>query len=84
MPTSKHVTLRWADMRKQIGSNHCGLFAIAVATSLCYGILPQDCAWEQGKMRHHLSTCFEQGQVTLFPQLFPGSTTPESLSDGKV
>lgn len=68
MTKSKCVALKWADMQKQIGSNDCGLFAIAVATSLCYGILPQDCAWDQGKMRQHLSECFKQGQLTLFPQ----------------
>lgn len=68
MPTSKHVTLQWADMQKQKGGSDCGLYAIAVATSLCFGILPQDFAWEQGKMRHHLSMCFQQGDLSLFPQ----------------
>ena len=72
MPTSSCLTIRWADMQKQTGSSDCGLFAIAVATSLCYGILPQDCNWEQVKMRDHLSLCFEQGDIALFPQSADG------------
>ena len=69
MPTSKHVTLQWADMQKQVGGNDCGLFAIAVATCLCYGILPEDCVWKQEEMRDHLSKCLKGGELTLFPQL---------------
>ncbi|CAB4042278.1 COMPASS component SPP1, partial [Paramuricea clavata] len=69
MPTSKHLTIQWADMQKQTGTCDCGLFAIAAATSLCYGILPQDCYWEQESMRDHLCMCFQQGDLALFPQL---------------
>ncbi|CAB4021279.1 Calcium-responsive transcription factor [Paramuricea clavata] len=69
MPTSKHLTIQWADMQKQTGTCDCGLFAIAAATSQCYGILPQDCYWEQEGMRDHLCMCFQQGDLALFPQL---------------
>ena len=69
MPTSKHVTVQWADVQRQIGGNDCGLFAIAVATCLCFGILPHDCEFDQGLMRSHLAMCFKKGQPKLFPQL---------------
>ena len=69
MPTSEHVTIQWADVQKQTGTSDCGLFAIAAATSLCYGISPQDCNWEQEKMRDHLCKCFQQKDMALFPQL---------------
>lgn len=68
MPMSSHLKIKWADMQKQTGTCDCGLFAIAVATSLCFGILPQDCNWEQEKMRDHLSICFKQGDLALFPE----------------
>ena len=69
MATSSHITLQWAEVQKQKGTSDCGLFAIAAATSLCYGVLPQYCSWEQEKMRDHLVTCFKRGDFTLFPQL---------------
>ena len=69
MATSSHITLQWAEVQKQKGTSDCGLFAIAAATSLCYGVLPQYCSWEQEKMREHLVTCFKRGDFTLFPQL---------------
>ena len=42
-PTSKKMALEWADIQKQVGGSDCGLFAIAVATSLCCGVLPREC-----------------------------------------
>ena len=69
MPTSKHFKLQWADIQGQRGSSDCGLFAIAVATCLCFGILPQDCSWKQEDFRPHLSVCFETGGLALFPVL---------------
>ena len=69
MATSSQITLQWADTQKQKGTSDCGLFAIAAATSLCYGISPQYCTWEQEKMREHLSECFERGDLVFFPQL---------------
>ena len=61
MPRSRHMTLFTADMEKQVGTSDCGLFAIAAATSLCLGLLPQNCKWKQEKMREHLIRCFEGG-----------------------
>ena len=69
MPRSRHMTLFTADMEKQVGTSDCGLFAIAAATSLCLGLLPQNCKWKQEKMREHLIRCFEGGVLEEFPKL---------------
>ena len=69
MPLSKHFTLWWADMQRQSGTSDCGLFSIAVATSLCYGFLPHECTWKQEELRPHLSACFQHDDLSLFPVL---------------
>ena len=84
MATSSQITLQWADTQKQKGTSDCGLFAIAAATSLCYGISPQYCTWEQEKMREHLSECFERGDLVLFPQLPAAQGTNGTLEWKKL
>ena len=68
MPKSKAMTLEWADMQRQSGTSDCGLFAIAVATCLCSGSLPQDCEWVQNELRMHLASSFLSGLLNAFPQ----------------
>ena len=68
MPRSKQMTLLCADIQKQVGTSDCGLFAIAVATSLCCGVLPQNCKLKQGKMPDHLVNCFSERVLTGFPK----------------
>ena len=51
-----------------MGGSDCGLFAIAVATSLCCGVLPQECFWDQRRMRKHLCDCFDKGVMFEFPK----------------
>ncbi|CAB4032550.1 Hypothetical predicted protein [Paramuricea clavata] len=53
-------------MQKQEGTSNCGLFALAVATSLCCGGLPEDCDW-QDEMPGHLVKCIEAGVISSFP-----------------
>ena len=53
-----------ADMQVQKGSTDCGVFAIAVATSLLYGINP---SYKQDKMRDHLLCCLDSGSLSVFP-----------------
>ena len=61
MPRFRHITLLTADSQKQEVTSDCGLFAVAVATSLCCGVLPQDNSWKQSEMREHLAKCFKEG-----------------------
>ena len=53
--------------QKQQGFRDCGLFAIANATSLCFGDDPTFLEFEQNEMRQHLLDCIEKGQMTPFP-----------------
>ena len=53
--------------QKQEGFKDCGLFAIANATSLCFGDDPTFLLFEQQQMREHLLVCIEKGEMTPFP-----------------
>ena len=61
------LKLRVMHTQEQIGGSDCGLFAIATATSLCFGIPPSTVLWEQKQMRMHLVKCLESGNLTPFP-----------------
>lgn len=65
--SSDVIDIRVPQSRIQQGSNDCGLFALATATSLCYGIPPCKVLWEQSKMRSHLKSCFQSSKMTPFP-----------------
>lgn len=67
----KSVTIEIMDVLKQRGSNDCGLYALAFATSLCLGELPTDRRYSQGDMREHLKSIFEHNNPC--PQPFPSS-----------
>lgn len=64
---SPSISLMWPDVAHQTGSHACGLFALANAFALCSGIQPEDCAWDQPKMWHHLSGCIDEGILTMPP-----------------
>ena len=55
-------------VQQQEGSTDCGLFAIANAFHAALGDSVSGLHFDQGKMREHLSKCFEQGQLTPFPK----------------
>ncbi len=52
----------------QVGSDNCGLFAIAYATAEAHGRDPADCNFKQAGMRQHLYECFCNGKFTPFPE----------------
>ena len=45
-------------MTKQMGSNDCGLYAIAVATSLAHQVDPTTVIFEENEMRSQFAECF--------------------------
>ena len=65
----KSVTIIMKNMQKQNGSVDCGLFAIAVMTSLAYKEDPSTVTYDQKKMRQHLQECFFTKLITSFPKL---------------
>ena len=52
---------------KQVGSDDCGLYAIAILTALAYKINVAEVKFDQSKMRRHFIDCIEAKFLTLFP-----------------
>ena len=67
------IILHFIDVQLQSGSSYCGLFAmlfaIAYATALVFGEMPQKFCFDQKKLRSHLFKCLENKNMTLFPTL---------------
>ena len=61
--------IKFVDVQKQSGGYDCGLFAIAFATSLVYGVQPGNVRYDQPKMRKHLCQCLEEERIRPFPAL---------------
>jgi len=53
-----HIQMKWPVIKKQRGSNDCGLFAVASATAFCFGMDPTTQDWDQEAMRQHIARCF--------------------------
>ena len=60
-----HVT----SVQQQNNSVDCGLYAIAFATSLCYGHDPESIVFDHSLMRSHLIKCIQDGDMTPFPSI---------------
>ena len=81
--TENSITLRSMRTQRQQGGSDCGLFAIAIATDLCFGIQPGLTAYSQSKMRQHLVVCFVKGKMEPFPKMgdqFTNQATSAVLS----
>ena len=61
------LKLNILNLQKQRGGSDCGLFAVAVATALAFGVDPTAVNFQQNEMRGHLSNCFQEGLMTVFP-----------------
>ena len=61
------VRVEYVTVKQQQGASDCGLFAIAFATSLCFGLPPENQNFVQSEMRAHLSVCFLEGKMSPFP-----------------
>ena len=59
--------LEYAPCQQQTNGSDCGLFAIAFATSLVLGSIPQDMTFDIAKMHPHLEACLRVGSMTQFP-----------------
>ena len=60
--------LNMVDMQCQEGTSDCGVFAIAVITSLLFGEDPSMVTYKQEKLREHLIECLTVGKLSLFPK----------------
>ena len=61
------IQLQYPKVQKQIGGSDCGLFAVAFATAIVFGIKPEQCVFNQQVMRSHLVRCFEERTISMFP-----------------
>ena len=62
-----HIELLYVDIKGQSGTNDCGLYALAFATSVCYGNKPETVFYHQHEMRAHLLHCIENKCLTEYP-----------------
>ena len=61
------LQVQLADIQMQRNSHDCGLFAIANATALAFGINPINQTYDARGMRTHLIQCLENKDITPFP-----------------
>ena len=62
------VTFFNVKVQKQIGGSDCGLFALAFATDLCFGLDPHNQKYKQNETHQHFIRCLESGKITPFPK----------------
>jgi len=55
------------NISKQKGGADCGLFAIAIATTLALGLDPAAITFQQSILHKHLVYCLENGKFSMFP-----------------
>ena len=79
--TSSRITTRFHKTQSQIGSSDCGVFAIAFATDLAFGLKSASHHYEQDKLRPHFLECLKSEQMTPFPskKIQPGKPKTEYL-----
>ena len=55
------------NVNQQVVNKDCGLFAIAIATSLLFGDNVKKIKYRQHEMRSHFHSCFVVKKLTPFP-----------------
>ena len=63
----KKISLLFKDVQMQDGSSDCGVFAIAFATAITFGLDPGAFLFDQSKMRQHLLQCLQKSKMSMFP-----------------
>lgn len=61
-------------VQQQKGTTDCGLFSIAYAYHAAKGEKVSGLTLDQENLRNHLSTCFENGEITAFPSSSSNTT----------
>ncbi|CAF5027667.1 unnamed protein product [Rotaria sp. Silwood1] len=67
LPGEEKVVLSFENVQQQVGGHDCGLFALAFATSLCYGDIPSSLFYDQKSLRNHYVNCIENNEIQRFP-----------------
>ena len=61
-------TVEMVPVHQQVGSEDCGVFAIAYAVELAFGGDPRAVIYRQESMRSHLESCLCEGKPSPFPR----------------
>jgi len=64
---SKSIKIKLINVATQKGSTDCGLYAIAMMTSIANKEEPSNVVYDQTALRIHLTESFEKGFINLFP-----------------
>ena len=62
---TENITVTVAQVQKQHGDVDCGVFSVAIATSLLHGLSPGP--YVQALLRPHTISCFEKKSLQPFP-----------------
>ncbi len=65
----QNVTVDVVGVQTQVGGADCGLFAISMAFDICSGVDPFSQEVIQERMRDHLVSCLERGDMSSFPKV---------------
>ena len=65
--SSTTITVKVINVALQKGSTDCGLYAIAMMTSLAYKEDPANVIYDQQELRSHLKECLDEGFISKFP-----------------
>ena len=65
--SSNQLKIKLIKTQRQKGNKDCGLFAIAMATTIAFGKNPSKVTFCQESMRAHLVNCLHKQKFSLFP-----------------
>lgn len=65
-PQAPQILLRKPAVQMQQSGSNCGLFALAFATVLCEGVKPEECHFEEKRMRQRLYRALLEKRAPVF------------------
>ena len=65
--SSQSIRIKLINVALQKGSIDCGLYAIAMMTSIAHKQDPEYVVYDQKELRLHLKECFDKGSIEPFP-----------------
>jgi len=69
--------IRFPTVQNQSNAYDCGVFAIAFAVSLLFGLRPDTVMYDHALMRQHLAQMFELNKIEHFPRIIRSSDPKE-------
>ena len=63
------LQIKMMKSQKQTGCTDCGVFSVANATTIAFGLNPAKQTLQQDRMRAHLVSCLQKKEFSLFPSM---------------